>query len=173
MCPSIRNERGQFIRQLKPWSLDNFDEGFVSKRRKGNRFMVYLPNHPRANKMGHIHRHITVYEAVHRIEVKPPYVVHHMDGNTLNDNPENLLLMTISEHRKEHLRRKGRELKLVIRTCEYCRKEFNLKKHRLKDKDSNRGRFCSQECYHAMKRSDSHKNNISEGLKRAYREGRR
>ena len=155
MRERIKNEKGQFVRQLKPWSLDAFNEGFISKRKKGDRFMVYLPNHPRTSKNGHVHRHIAVYEAIHGVEVKPPYLVHHIDGNTLNDNPENLLLMTNSEHKREHMHRRGKGL-MVTRICKNCGKPFEILEWRLKSKNENRGTFCSLDCYYKYNVSVNH-----------------
>lgn len=36
----------------------------------------------------------------------------------------------------------------IIKKCENCNKEFELRSFRLNDKSANRGKFCSRECYH-------------------------
>ena len=52
---SRRDAAGRFIRVLKPWSLENFEEGFIRNHQtKPPRFWVYLPNHPRRNIYGHV-----------------------------------------------------------------------------------------------------------------------
>jgi len=52
---------------------------------------------------GRVYEHILVYCAVNSLtELPPRHVVHHKDGNKINNCPTNLQLMTISEHMKLH-----------------------------------------------------------------------
>ena len=150
------------------WSLKNFNAGHISSK---GRFMVKLPNHLRAYKSGWMLRSIAAYETYHGIAVKKTDRIHHINGNKLDDSKENLQLLTDSQHQKTHFRQRGVYIKCV---CEHCGKTFEILRHRFNDKSRwKRGKFCSQKCFHTHKRTDSHKNNISKGLKRAYREGRR
>ena len=158
----FRNLDGTYKQIRKPFSLDNFDDGYVDNR---GRFKVWLPDHPRASKGGYISRSIVAYEAYHKIMVPANMDIHHKDGNKLNDSKENLEMMTHGEHTITHCR-----IPRITRICKKCGKEFLIERWRLKD--PSRGKYCSQKCYHAHERSDLHKNRISEGMKKAHRKKR-
>lgn len=77
--------------------------------------MVYVPNHPKANRNGRvtIHRYTVeqnwekfdskFFEEINGIRIlKSGYVVHHKDCNHSNNNIENLEVLTKSEHMKKH-----------------------------------------------------------------------
>jgi len=155
---SPRGETGRFQRTIMPWSLENFDDGYVDNR---GRFRVYVPDHPRAFTDGYIHRAVVAYETYHGISVPSTMDIHHKNRNRLDDSKENLQMLSHSEHSK-----KQKRAKVVTRTCEHCKAEFDIKKWRLKD--PSRGKFCSQKCYHAHKRTEDHKTAISEGAKKAW-----
>lgn len=124
-----------------PWSLDSFDDGYI----KQERFFVYFPDHPRADKRGYIQRSIVAFEAYHPYEVvSPNMIVHHIDENSLNDLKENLEIVTRKEHQNHHLR-----VPRAKRVCDNCGVEFFILRYRLNDKTCNRGRFCSLTCFHA------------------------
>ena len=85
----------------KDWSLDNFDEGYTCSTH--NRFKVRLPSHHRADKNGWVYRNVVAYEAYHPgTIVTRDYVVHHIDGDRLNDSKENLQLLPRIEHANLH-----------------------------------------------------------------------
>ena len=56
--------------------------------------------------------HRTIWEETHGREIPPGYEVHHIDGNGHNNDPSNLVLLTISEHKLLHakLRKEGKEI---------------------------------------------------------------
>lgn len=162
-----RNAKGQFKRIRKTFLLDNFDDGYIDA---DGRFRVYYPNHPRAYDEGYILRSIIAYELYHNIKVPKTMAIHHIDGNRLNDSKENLLMMLFSQHSTFH-NAKNRKKSLMERVCNHCKKKFYINRWRLKEKS--RGKYCSQKCYHSHKRTKKHRNNISMGLKKAYKEGRR
>ena len=156
-----RNINGTFKRIIKPFSLENFNDGWIDNK---GRFRVYLPNHPRAYPSGYVLRSIIAYELYHGVEVPPNMDIHHIDKNRLNDSKENLEMMRHREHSiLSNLYKKNE----VIRICKHCGKEFKIKKWRLKN--PRRGQFCSLKCYHSQKRSISHRKNISEGLKKSHK----
>ena len=156
---------GRFIQERKPFSLDNFNNGYVDNK---GRFRVWSPNHPRAYEEGYILRAIVAYEAYHKTTVPQDQDIHHIDGNRLNDSEENLKMMSHGQHNIITHSRKDAHIE---RTCKHCGNKFEIERWRLKD--NSRGQFCSQKCYHIHERSQKHKDSISKGLKKAYREGRR
>ena len=150
MSRSQRNDDGTFKQVLKPFSLDNFNDGWIDTR---GRFRVYLPNHPRAGSSGHILRSIVAYEAYHGIEVPTGMAIHHRDKDRLNDTKENLEMMIHGEHTTLHCRVPEAH---ITRVCQYCKKEFIIKRWRLKG--SSRGKYCSQTCYHTHNQGQKHHN---------------
>ncbi len=158
-----RDERGRFKRTRTPFSLENFNEGYVDVN---GRFKVWTLENPRSNKNGYTFRSIVAYTLYHDTPVPEEYDIHHKDENRLNDSKENLEMLPHGEHTALH-----RRMPEINRICKHCKKEFLIKKWRLKD--PKRGQYCSQKCYHSHKRTDVHKKRISEALKQAYNEGRR
>jgi len=72
------------------------------RRRFRNYWLVYLPKHHRAVHLGYVFEHIIVAEKKLGRKLRVGEVVHHLDHNGQNNNPNNLKVMTRSEHKKEH-----------------------------------------------------------------------
>lgn len=77
--------------------------------------LVYCPNHPRATKSGRVRKYIIIVEQNYKLfdekyfyfdgekhYLKKGVVVHHKDQNHNNNEIENLMPLTISEHTKIH-----------------------------------------------------------------------
>lgn len=81
------------------------DKKYIDKRRKtlsdkardSNSYVKYYGRH--------LHR-IVAEEKIGR-KLKPGEIVHHIDGDKKNNSPENLEVMTQSEHIKLHLKQGG------------------------------------------------------------------
>jgi hypothetical protein len=64
---------------------------------------VYAPDHPCATKDGYVMEHRLVAErAIDRFLTRKE-VAHHRNGIKTDNRPENLEVMTITQHRKEHM----------------------------------------------------------------------
>ena len=63
---------------------------------------IRMPNHPHANHSGYIRRCRLVMEQVLGRYLLPEERVHHINGIKDEDKPENLVILTNSEHMKFH-----------------------------------------------------------------------
>lgn len=68
----------------------------------GKYFEIYLPTHPNAtgSKKLYFPLHRLVMEWKMGRKLVEGEVVHHIDGDTLNNNPNNLELLGVSEHNR-------------------------------------------------------------------------
>ena len=75
---------------------------------------LFMPDHHEANQRGYVMEHRVVMEKVAGRHLRPGEVVHHIDGDRVNNRPDNLELFgSHSEHIKEECRRK-RERRLTL-----------------------------------------------------------
>lgn len=76
-------------------------------------YWVHMPEHPFAVQNGRVREHRVIAEKYLLTEensvmidgkryLSPEYDVHHIDGNKLNNSPDNLMVLTRSEHSKLH-----------------------------------------------------------------------
>ena len=63
--------------------------------------LVYAPGHPSARN-GYVYEHRLVAEKTLNRILRMEEVVHHLNGKKSDNRPENLRVMTKSEHAKEH-----------------------------------------------------------------------
>ena len=69
----------------------------------GGYVLVVRRGHPRATKIGgYVFEHIVVMESIIGRHVKRNEAVHHKNHIKTDNRPENLELMTVSEHAKHH-----------------------------------------------------------------------
>jgi len=79
---------------------DQYHKGFITTW-NGYR-MVPMPDHPGADAKGYVREHVLVVEARLGRHLMAHEVVHHQDGDKLNNKDENLLVTTRSEHARHH-----------------------------------------------------------------------
>ena len=77
----------------------NWKGGFRKRRR--DMLMVYMPDHPHASE-GYVWVHRLVMEQLIGRYLEPNELIHHIDGDPLNNHPDNLQIVTASEHAKIH-----------------------------------------------------------------------
>lgn len=85
-----------------------------------------------SSENGNKRLHREVWRSIHG-EIPEGGIVHHIDGNTLNNNPDNLCCLTNSAHTHLHdakdperigKRCDGRARSKYCRICRYCGKEY-------------------------------------------------
>lgn len=69
---------------------------------KNGYWCVKAPDHPKSYDKGYYYEHILVAENKIGRYLRKGEVVHHIDGDRLNNNPENLEVTTKSNHSKHH-----------------------------------------------------------------------
>lgn len=89
--PAIRGEKN-----------GNWNGGkYLNNKGKFKRWYILNPNHPFVNKNRYILRSRLVMEEIIGRYLKPEEVIHHIDGDTTNDDPKNLMLFP---NQQSHLR---------------------------------------------------------------------
>ncbi|MBQ7431270.1 HNH endonuclease [Butyrivibrio sp.] len=56
-------------------------------------YAIYMPEHHRAHKDGYVYEHVLIAEYKLQRPLKAQEVVHHLDGNKLNNSPENIVVL--------------------------------------------------------------------------------
>jgi hypothetical protein len=81
--------------------------GRILKKTRGlNYITVYKPDHPFADPKGYMLEHRLVMEQYIGRYLKPEDIVHHENGNGLDNRIENLRLMTQAQHMAIERRRR-------------------------------------------------------------------
>ena len=100
-----------------------------NKREHGGYYWIFLPEHPFATKDGYIREHRLIaekYLLTDEASVKingekflsPNYEVHHKDLNKLNNDKDNLQILTKTEHQQIHWAIKKEAMELYKQTYE-------------------------------------------------------
>jgi hypothetical protein len=94
-------------------------------------YAVYMPNHPNAFGIGYVYEHRLIIENEIGRLLKSTEIVHHKDGNKLNNNIANLeLCHSIAEHKVKHrksnskIRRNPDETNVIVKCACGCGMEF-------------------------------------------------
>lgn len=75
----------------------------------GGYYYRYIPEHPKSSKMGYVAEHRHVMENKIGRYLEKDEVVHHINENKLDNNIENLELLTVSQHSRLHANTRRRD----------------------------------------------------------------
>ena len=102
-------------------------------------------------KRGGKHEHRFVMEQYLGRKLLFTEVVHHKDGNRLNNDLDNLTILTRAEHGRHH--NTGRRKARPIECCPTCQCNFTLNKHQVHRRKTGKSSqvFCSNDCYQASR----------------------
>lgn len=92
LSPSTEFQKGQLPHNTKGYS-------FTIPRQGGNAYkLLYCPDHPFRTKRKTVREHRLIMEQHIGRYLRPDEVVHHINGDTLDNRIENLELLTKKEH---------------------------------------------------------------------------
>lgn len=94
--------RAKVIRSLKQGKGVENGNWKGGKALQGGYVIIRCPDHPNARSNGYYPEHRFVMEKVLGRLLSREEVVHHINGNKLDNRPENLILTTHQEHGKHH-----------------------------------------------------------------------
>ncbi len=122
------------------WAPDRWDDGYVDNK---GRFRVHRPDYPNAYDFGYALRYHVVWWLEHG-ECHPSGTdLHHRNGDRLDDEIENLELMSHADHTGLHRSMPGVEL-----VCARCEEFFSVPAWRVRSraKRGSKIKFCSNKC---------------------------
>ncbi len=90
----------RYARKIGITIANNYHKGFVITDSGYKKLL--RPNHTRADGKGYVGEHTLIMESYINRLLKNNEVVHHIDGDKLNNDISNLKLMTEQEHRSLH-----------------------------------------------------------------------
>lgn len=101
-----------------------------TKRHRNQRgyFLVFMPEHPRADLNGYVLEHIVVWEKAHNCMLKEGYCIHHINGKKDDNSPENLVCMSFGEHTALHHTGKKRSAETRKKISEKAKKRHKNNK---------------------------------------------
>lgn len=113
---------------------------------KGDYLYAIVKEHPRATVHGYVLHHRIVMENCLGRLLDKDEIVHHKDGNGKNNDPSNLQVMNVIEHRKLHAQEIGR--KYVLLKCPACKKMFEKQHNQthLAKPSRTKSTSCSRKC---------------------------
>lgn len=104
--------------------------------------VVYFPDHPRAWSTGYVYIHVIVAEKKLGRYLKKGENVHHIDGNRLNNNPNNIEVLSKTAHHKKHAQEQIASFETQV--CANCGTTFKRRSNQRKELKGTKEVFCSR-----------------------------
>ena len=109
-CLSVTNKaleengrKTRFNKQRTPHNKQGYT--YTISRSGGKKYiLIHSPEHPNCSKKGYIREHRLVMEEHLERLLEKDELVHHIDGDTLNNSIDNLMVVSDKEHRQIHSR---------------------------------------------------------------------
>lgn len=105
LCPSYGRKMSDETKQKLRDAMSgdkNYHWSGGRKKHSGGYILIYRPDSHLADKHGFVLEHRLVAEQKYGRKLKSSDIVHHIDGNKTNNNPENIAVLTRAEHAKLH-----------------------------------------------------------------------
>ena len=98
----ISENKGKKLLCISGYKNHNWKGG--TYKHSSGYIMLSRPNHSRARKRGYVNRSILIAEVILDRKLNNKEIIHHIDGNKTNDNPDNLYLFSSnSTHISYHM----------------------------------------------------------------------
>lgn len=108
-------------------------------------YYIMVEGHPAGLKRhGYVGEHVLIIEKNIGRYLEEGEVVHHIDENPLNNNIENLLLLTKADHMRLHSQSRISEWTVFV--CDMCGCEYIVDNRHLKFRQNNKSHCCSKSC---------------------------
>jgi hypothetical protein len=92
----------EFQKTLRGDKTSNWKGGRLTSH-QSKYIRIYKPDHPYCDSLGYVYEHRLVMEQFLGRYLEPAEVIHHIDGDTTNNNIENLMLFSgTGSHLKYH-----------------------------------------------------------------------
>jgi len=104
LCPVYGKKMTTSTRQkmIPIWKKNADDMRLYSKKHSGGYTLVYKPEHPRADSTGYVLEHRIIVETKLGRYLSSDEIVHHKNGIKTDNNVDNLIVISKSEHAKIH-----------------------------------------------------------------------